>query len=68
MSSTSLSGGNLVDGLPPVSSWQHTINGQICNFRILLLDMPKFNGQVQVEHLNSTQAVNRHPGFRLKDS
>ena len=26
MSSTSLSGGNLVDGLPPVPSWMHCVS------------------------------------------
>ena len=45
MSSTSFSGGNLVDGLPPVPSWQPKIKEQIvtivCRFGFVL-EIPMF--------------------------
>ena len=61
MSSTSLSGGNLVDGLPLVSS----VSTIECSNPKEEVKITRNASNVPV---NSTQAVNHQPGFRLKDS
>ena len=69
MSSTSLSGANLVDGLPPVSS-ENTF-GEHYFTKVGHYDLENEDETTRETlnvSINSTEAVNRQPGFRLKDS